>query len=141
MPVKIDRLTVHEDARGLVFEPLAAELIIAQRNVHVVTSGPGVVRGNHHHLKGTEIIAVAGPALVRIREDGKLRDIEVPDRQVYRFILPPRVSHAIKNTGDLQNVLVAFNTVEHDPQHPDTVHDVLIESGVSNRLAESELFL
>ena len=58
MPVKIDRLTVHEDARGLVFEPLAPDLIAAQRNVHVVISGPGVVRGNHQHLKGTEIIAV-----------------------------------------------------------------------------------
>jgi len=128
MPVKIDRLTVHEDARGVVFEPLAPDLIAAQRNVHVVTSGPGVVRGNHRHLKGTEIIAVAGPALVRIREGGILRDIEVPDRQVYRFILPALVSHAIKNTGNQPNVLVAFNTVEHDPQHPDTVLDILIET-------------
>jgi dTDP-4-dehydrorhamnose 3,5-epimerase-like enzyme len=141
MPVKIDRLTVHEDARGVVFEPLAPDLIPAQRNVHVVTSGPGIVRGNHRHLKGTEIIAVAGPALVRIREDGKLRDIEVPNRQVCRFILPPRVSHAIKNIGDRPNVLVAFNTCEHDPQHPDTVPDTLIENDVSNRLAESERFL
>jgi dTDP-4-dehydrorhamnose 3,5-epimerase-like enzyme len=128
MPVKIDNLTVHEDPRGVVFEPLAPDLIPAQRNVHVVTSGPGVVRGNHRHLKGTEIIAVAGPALVRIREDGKLRDIEVPERQVYRFILPALVSHAIKNTGDRPNFLVAFNSVEHDPQHPDTVQDTLIES-------------
>ena len=127
MPVKIDRLTVHEDERGVVFEPLAPDLIAAQRNVHVVTSRPGVVRGNHRHLKGTEIIAVAGPALVRIREDGILRDIEVPARQVYRLILPALVSHAIKNTGDRTNVLVAFNTVEHDPQRPDTVQDTLIE--------------
>jgi dTDP-4-dehydrorhamnose 3,5-epimerase-like enzyme len=128
MPLEMDNLRVHSDARGVVFEPLAADRIAVQRNAHVVISRPGAVRGNHFHLKGTETIAVAGPALVRIREDGRLRDIEVPDKEAYRFILPPKVPHAIKNTGDRSNVLVAFNTCEHDPQFPDTVEDILIES-------------
>ncbi|UCD80916.1 MAG: hypothetical protein JSW26_05665 [Desulfobacterales bacterium] len=128
MPIKIDRLRVHSDARGVVFEPIAVDRIAAQRNAHVVISRPGVVRGNHSHLLGTETIAVVGPALVRIREDGKLRDIEVPDKEAYRFILPPKVPHAIKNTGDRPNVLVAFNTCEHDPLLPDTVEDTLLES-------------
>jgi len=128
MPLEIDSLLVHTDTRGVVFEPLAADRIAQQRNAHVVISRPGVVRGNHCHLQGTETIAVAGPALVRIREDGKLRDIEVPDQKVYRFTLPPKVPHAIKNTGDRPNVLVAFNTCEHDPQNPDTVQDILLES-------------
>lgn len=128
MPVEMDILRVHSDARGVVFEPLAACRIAAQRNAHVVISRPGVVRGNHCHLQGTETIAVAGPALVRIREDGKLRDIEVPDQKVYRFIFPPQVSHAIKNTADRPNFLVAFNTCAHDPQNPDTTPDILLES-------------
>jgi len=128
MPFEIDRLPVHADARGVVFEPLEAEMIASQRNVHVVISRPGVVRGNHCHLHGTEIIAVMGPAQVRLREDGVLRDIEVPDQKVYRFILPPKVSHAIKNTGDRPNVLIAFNTCEHDPRDSDTIQDILIES-------------
>jgi dTDP-4-dehydrorhamnose 3,5-epimerase-like enzyme len=128
MPLEIDSLLVHTDARGVVFEPLAGDRIAQQRNAHVVISRPGVVRGNHCHLRGTETIAVAGPALVRIREDGKLRDIEVPDQEVYRFTLPPKVPHAIKNTGDRPNLLVAFNTCGHDPQLPDTVQDILIES-------------
>jgi hypothetical protein len=72
-------------------------------------------------------MAVMGPAMVRIKEDGKLRDIEVPDQKVYRFIFPPRVAHAIKNTGNRPNVLIAFNTCEHDPQRPDTIEDILIE--------------
>jgi hypothetical protein len=56
-----------------------------------------------------------------------LRDIEVPDQKVYRFILPPRVPHAIKNTGVRSNVLIASNTCEHDPENPDTVQDILID--------------
>jgi dTDP-4-dehydrorhamnose 3,5-epimerase-like enzyme len=128
MPLEIDSLTVHSDARGVVFEPLELEMIAAQRNTHVVVSNPGVVRGNHYHLQGTETIAVMGPALVRVREDGNLRDIEVPEEKVYRFIFPPKVPHAIKNTGDRATILVAFNTCEHDPGNPDTVQEILIES-------------
>ena len=128
MPLEIDSLTMHSDDRGVVFEPLAGERIASQLNAHVVVSNPGVVRGNHYHLQGTETIAVVGPALVRVREDGNIRDIEVPEGKVYRFTFPPNVPHAIKNTGDRVNILAAFNTCEHDPQNPDTVQVILIES-------------
>jgi len=128
MSVTIEKLRMNSDSRGVVFEPLAADRLAEQRNVHVVISRPGVVRGNHFHLQETETIVVAGPALIRVREDGILRDIEVPDKQAYRFILPPGVAHAIKNTGDRPNILVGFNTSKHDPEHPDTVEDILIES-------------
>jgi len=128
MLVKMDQLPVHSDDRGVVFEPLAVEMIASQRNAHVVVSNPGVVRGNHYHQQGTETIAVVGPALVRIREDGNLHDIEVPEEYVYRFTFPPKIPHAIKNTGERLNILVAFNTCEHDPENPDTVQEILIES-------------
>jgi UDP-2-acetamido-2,6-beta-L-arabino-hexul-4-ose reductase len=129
MPLEIDSLSVHSDARGVVFEPLAAERIASQLNAHVVVSKPGVVRGNHYHLQGTETIAVVGPALVRVREDGNIRDIEVPEEKVYRFTFPPKIPHAIKNIGNRVNILVAFNTCEHDPENPDTVQEILIEGG------------
>ena len=126
MSLKFDELIVHSDGRGVVFEVLAVDMIASQRNTHVVISLPGVARGNHYHLQGTEIIAVMGPALVRIREDGILRDVEVVEKKVYRFTFPPKVAHAIKNTGNQPNILVAFNTLEHDPENPDTVPDILI---------------
>jgi len=128
MTLEMDHLLVRSDARGVVFEPLETEMIAAQRNAHVVISQPGVVRGNHYHIQGTEIIAVVGPALVRTKDDGKLHDIAVPDKEIYRFTFPPKVPHAIKNIGDQPNVLVAFNSCEHDPENPDTVQDILIES-------------
>jgi len=128
MTLEMDHLLVRSDARGVVFEPLETEMIAAQRNAHVVISQPGAVRGNHYHIQGTEIIAVVGPALVRTKDDGKLHDIAVPDKEIYRFTFPPKVPHAIKNIGDQPNVLVAFNSCEHDPENPDTVQDILIES-------------
>jgi UDP-2-acetamido-2,6-beta-L-arabino-hexul-4-ose reductase len=127
MPLIIDDLTVHPDDRGIVFEPIAEDSLTHQHNAHVVISRPGAVRGNHYHINGIETMAVMGPALMRIKEDNDTRDIEIPPKNIYRFIIPPKVSHAIKNTGDQPNILVAFNTLAHNPHNPDVVRDILIE--------------
>lgn len=109
-----------------MFEPLAAGAFAEQRNVHVVLTEPGATRGNHRHLRGTEILTVTGPALVRTREDGEVVDTEVPAGEAYRFTIPPGVAHAVRNTGTAPIVLVSFNTEAHDPENPDVVRDVLI---------------
>lgn len=125
--ISIDRIPIRADERGSVFEPLELREIALQKNVHVVISGPGVVRGNHFHHRGVEIIAVRGPALVRFREGEAIREATVPAGEAYRFTFPPGVPHAIKNTGEEDQVLVAFNTQPHDPEEPDVERDVLIE--------------
>jgi dTDP-4-dehydrorhamnose 3,5-epimerase-like enzyme len=122
----IEPIKVHSDERGFIFEPLKAQELSIQRNAHIVVNMPGAIRGNHYHLEGTEIISVTGPASVRIREKEVLRDVEVPKDEVYTFTFPPGVSHAFKNTGNQPNILVAFNTLEHDPENPDVVSDILM---------------
>lgn len=123
---RFDRLDLRADARGFVFEPAAADELPGQRNVHVVRSAPGAVRGNHHHRIGTEILTVIGPALVRVREDGVLRDVEVAPGEVMRCVFPPLVAHAVRNPGPGDQVLIAFNTQPHDPANPDMVRDVIL---------------
>jgi dTDP-4-dehydrorhamnose 3,5-epimerase-like enzyme len=126
--VRIDILTSHSDPRGMVFEPLAAAEIGLYRNVHVVITEPGAIRGNHRHVRGTEITSVVGPALVRFRDGATVRDIDVPADQVWRFAFPAGVAHAFKNTGTKAFILASFNTEEHNQQLPDAVRDVLIET-------------
>jgi len=126
MPVHYEKLGVIKDARGVVFEPLPGDALSDKKNAHVVISGPGVIRGNHYHKKGEETMAVMGPALVRIRDHAEIKDIDVPDGEVYHFIFPPGQSHAIKNLSSDMNILVAFNTTGHDRHHPDTEVDVLL---------------
>ena len=82
--------------------------------------------GSHYHINGTETTAVGGSALVRIKENNKIFDIEVPAKKVFQFIIPPNVSHASKNIGDQSNILIGFNTVLHDSQSPDIVTEILI---------------
>ena len=126
MPVNYEKLNVIRDSRGIVFEPLEGDKIFDKKNAHVVMSGPGVVRGNHFHKKGRESIAVMGPALVSVRDDAEIREIEIPEGEVYGFFFPPGQSHAIKNMSKEINILMAFNTVGHDPQNPDTEVDLLL---------------
>jgi len=126
--VRIDILTCHRDPRGAVFEPLAADDIAQYRNVHVVITEPGAVRGNHRHVRGSEITSVVGPVLVRYREAGVIRDVEVPEGEAWRFAFPAGVAHAFKNTGRHPFILASFNTEQHDQAAPDAVRDVLIET-------------
>ena len=126
MPVQYQKLKVNRDARGAVFEPLEEAALSRQRNVHVVISEPGTVRGNHYHHQGEETMAVMGPALVAVRDRGEIEEIEVPPGEVYAFFFPAGQSHAVKNLSTGINVLAAFNTLVHDPQHPDTETDVLL---------------
>ena len=125
--VRVVRLKVHADARGCVFEPLEPALLAGWRNVHAVVTEPGAVRGNHRHLRGTEVSTVVGPALVRYREGDALHDVEVPAGAAWRFHFPPGVAHAFRNTGERPFVLVSFNTEEHDPARPDAERELLIE--------------
>jgi len=128
MSLLYERLTVISDQRGFVLELLNAEDFASQRNAHIVVSLPGVVRGNHYHTKGRETITIFGPSLVRYREPrGGIEEVVVPDKEAWRFVFLPGVSHAIKNLSGGPNILVAFNTLEHDPTHPDTHKDLLIE--------------
>ena len=126
MTLSYEKLKIITDRRGLVLEPLSKEDFSSQQNAHVVISFPGVVRGNHYHIKGIETITVFGPSLVRFRENGEIKDLVIPEKEAWRFVFPPGVSHAIKNLGKENNILVAFNTLEHDPVNPDTVADPLI---------------
>lgn len=124
--VLIDRPKLVRDPRGLVVEPLPPSALGGQRNVHVVLTEPGGVRGNHFHQRGTEVAVVAGPALIRLRERGALREVLVPAGEIWRLTIPPGVSHAFQNTGQGPLLMVCFNTEAHDPEQPDVFRDELI---------------
>lgn len=126
MPVTIHKLRRASDARGQVFEPLDMRELGEQRNVHVVLTEPGQIRGNHFHRVGTEVSAVVGPARVRYREGTEVTTIEVPPGEAWRFTFAAGVVHAFQNIGSAPMIIVSFNTVAHDPQNPDTQRDVIL---------------
>jgi hypothetical protein len=58
----VEPLSGNRDPRGVVIEPLGPRELPIQRNIHLVLTGPGQVRGNHLHRLETEIVTVLGPA-------------------------------------------------------------------------------
>ena len=126
MKCVIETVKTHRDSRGALFEPLSDAELSDQRNVHVVLTQPGEVRGNHRHLTAIETTTVVGPCLVRLKEDGVVRDELVPAGEIWRFSSPPGVTHAYRNTGDGVMVLVSFSTNLHDPHGADTVRETIL---------------
>lgn len=126
MKVRVEKLTVHRDARGWVYEPLDGNAVAGFRNVHLVCTEPGAVRGNHYHERATEIVAVGGPTLVRVREEGEVRDHVVPAGEVWQFTFPPGVPHAMQNLGDAPVLMLGLNTEFLDRAAPDVHRELLI---------------
>jgi UDP-2-acetamido-2,6-beta-L-arabino-hexul-4-ose reductase len=124
--VVVETVRAHRDARGALFEPLTDAGLAAQRNVHVVITQPNEIRGNHSHRTATETTSVVGPCLVRLKEHGEIRDLQVPDGEVWRLTIPPGVVHAFRNTGTGPMVLVSFSTNLHDPAGSDLVREQIL---------------
>jgi dTDP-4-dehydrorhamnose 3,5-epimerase-like enzyme len=124
--VVCEPVKTHRDARGSLFEPLSDAELAAQKNVHVVLTQPNEVRGNHWHRTAVETTSLVGPCLIRLKEGGVVRDIEVPAGEIRRLTIPPGVVHAFRNTGDGVLVLVSFSTRLHDPAGTDTVRETIL---------------
>jgi dTDP-4-dehydrorhamnose 3,5-epimerase-like enzyme len=124
--VTIQAVKTHRDARGALFEPLTDAELQDQKNVHVVLTQPNEVRGNHVHRTAVETTSVVGPCLVRLKEQGTIRDIDVPAGEIMRLTIPPGVVHAFRNTGDSTMVLVSFSTNMHDPGGTDTEREPIL---------------
>jgi len=122
----VQAVKTHRDARGVLFEPLTDAELQAQKNVHVVLTQPGEIRGNHVHRTAVETTTVVGPALIRLKEQGIVRDIEVPAGEILRLTIPPGVVHAFRNTGESPMVLVSFSTNLHDPTGADTQREQIL---------------
>src|ERR1700719_4495362 len=122
----IQAVKTPRDARGTLFEPLTDAELAGQKNVHVVLTQPNEVRGNHVHRTAVETTSVVGPCLIRLKEDGSIRDLEVPEGETWRLTIPPGVVHAFRNTGESMMVLVSFSTNLHDPAGSDTMREEIL---------------
>jgi dTDP-4-dehydrorhamnose 3,5-epimerase-like enzyme len=124
--VVVQSVKTHRDARGSLFEPLSDAELAGQKNVHVVLTQPNEVRGNHVHRTAVETTSVVGPCLIRLKEDGSIRDLDVPAGEIWRLTIPAGVVHAFRNTGETMMVLVSFSTNLHDPTGSDTEREQIL---------------
>lgn len=119
--VQIIELANYGDARGLSFTVPADALAFVGRmaDVHLASTGPGAVRGNHYHLRRREAIVVLPGARWSLHwDDGGGSATQRRSFEGTRAILvlvSPGASHAVRNDGEGTLWLAAISSEPYDP--------------------------
>ncbi len=102
MRLKIREIDVKEDGRGVLAEILKSGKVKNQiKEILLIVSKPGVVRGNHYHKKKAEWLCL-------LKGRGKFLYVDVKTGARKEFVIdnkptvietPLNVVHAIKNIG------------------------------------------
>lgn len=125
MKIQIAELPNHGDARGFSFSPPAQALDFVGRivDIHLASTAPGAIRGNHYHLHKQEaIIVFPGPAWSLHWDEGE-DEGETTAAQNHSFtgstavlvLVSPGCSHAVRNDGTSLLWLVTCSSELYDP--------------------------
>jgi oxalate decarboxylase/phosphoglucose isomerase-like protein (cupin superfamily) len=109
------------DVRGLSFTIPADALAFVGRmsDVHVASTKPGSVRGNHYHLRRREAIVVLPGTKWSLHwdegGDSSAQHREFDGSKAILVLVSPGQSHAVRNDGDRDMWLVAISSETYDP--------------------------
>lgn len=121
MKIQITELSSRGDTRGFSFTAPAEALAFVGRmaDVHLASTRPGTVRGNHYHLRRREAIVVLPGAKWSLHwDDGDAstaRHREFSGETAVLVLVSPRASHAVRNDSDDLLWLVAISSETYDP--------------------------
>lgn len=121
MKIQISELNNAGDARGFSFTPPAQALQFVGRiaDLHLSSSKPGAVRGNHYHLKRREAIVVLPGTKWSFHWDEGEGEVvqrrEFDGHGAVLVLVSPGASHAVRNDGEQELRLVALSSETYDP--------------------------
>ena len=121
MKIQIAELSSTGDARGASFTAPAEALAFVGRmaDVHLASTRPGAVRGNHYHLRRREAIVVLPGAKWSLHWDEgdteKIQHREFSGKSAVMVLVSPGASHAVQNESDALLWLVAISSETYDP--------------------------
>ncbi len=119
--IQITELSNSGDLRGFSFTAPADALAFVGRmsDVHLASTKPGSVRGNHYHLRRREAIVVLPGTKWSLHWDEGEND-PAQHRQfegdlAVLVLVSPGASHAVRNDGDRDLWLAAISSESYDP--------------------------
>jgi oxalate decarboxylase/phosphoglucose isomerase-like protein (cupin superfamily) len=121
MKIQISELNNSGDARGYSFSPPAEAFDFVGRiaDMHLASTGPGAVRGNHYHLRKHEaILILPGAAWSLHWDDGEGTPVQhrsFPGSSAVLVLVSPGASHAVRNEGPAPLWLVTCSSEAYDP--------------------------
>lgn len=126
--IRVSRLDNSGDDRGAsyAFPGSLREFYFGVKDVHVTSLAPGSVRGNHFHPVKSEILVVVHLDRWSLHWDSG------PDTTIHRqeiegsgctvVEIPPNCSHAIRNEGHCDLVILGLSDHKYEAAHPDAIH-------------------
>ena len=121
MKIQITELDNHGDARGLSFTAPTEALDFVGRSadVHLASTAPGAIRGNHYHLRRREaIVLLPGTAWSLHWDEGEgasAQHRQFDGSKCVLVLVSPGASHAVRNDGEAPLWLVACSSEPYDP--------------------------
>ncbi len=121
MKIQISELNNSGDARGYSFSPPAAALDFVGRiaDMHLASTGPGAVRGNHYHLRKREAILILPGAAWSLHwdqgEGTPAQHLSFSGSSAVLVLVSPGASHAVRNDGPTTLWLVTCSSEAYDP--------------------------
>src|SRR5579864_8715774 len=121
MRIEIVELKNSGDARGFSFTAPAEALAFVGRmaDVHLASTKPGAVRGNHYHLRRREAIVVLPGTHWSLHwdesEGSTAQHRSFDGSSAVLVLVSPGASHAVRNDGDSALWLVAISSETYDP--------------------------
>lgn len=119
--IQISELNNNGDVRGFGFTapPEALTFVGRMADVHLASTKPGAVRGNHYHLRRrTAIMVMPGQKWSFHWDEGKGSPVQRREFHGDRAILvliSPEASHAVRNDGDGDLYYVSISSESYDP--------------------------
>ena len=120
--VQITELTNNGDTRGFSFTAPAEALAFVGRmsDVHVASTKPGAIRGNHFHLVRREALVIMPGARWSLHwnegEDSPAQHREFNGATAVLVLISPGASHAVRNDSDDRELqLIAISSETYDP--------------------------
>lgn len=128
--MKIVKLKKYSDERGSLVENTEPEIFKDTKHFFVSKSKPGVIRGNHYHFRKSEwfyVIQGECKLIVKDLKTGKRETRLVKASQNIIINMEPNKSHAFKNVGKEELILLALVNEVHNQKDPDTYPHVVIK--------------
>ena len=121
MKIEISELGNGGDLRGFSFTIPAEALAFLGRvaDIHVASTAPGAIRGNHYHLRRREaIVLLPGTAWSLHWDEGEglpAQHRSFDGGGAVLVLISPGASHAVRNDGETRLWLVACSSEPYDP--------------------------
>ena len=117
------KLREHKDIRGSLVESVLPRVMKESKHFFISKSKPGVIRGNHYHLRKSEWFYVIQGKCKLVIEDIKTKkreEIIVDSKENIILNMASNKAHAFKNIGKGQMILLALINEVFDKNDPDT---------------------